>query len=113
MESFVIRDTALHSSLNFIKYFFKHFLITALIASILGFTLFIYSILFNKDLKISIVLSVSMFISVVSSVLTGLLLPRVFSKLRLDPANVSGPIATILQDILSVVIYFSIASALL
>lgn len=113
MEAFVIRDTALHSHLNFVKYFFKHFLVTAFIASILGLTLFVYSLIFNKETKISIVLSISMFLSVLSSVLTGLLLPRLFTKLKLDPANASGPVATILQDILSVLLYFSIASSLL
>ena len=113
MEAFVIRDSALHIHLNFIKYFIKHLLITAFIAFILGITLFVYSILFNKEVMISIVLSVSIFLSVISSVFTGLFLPRIFSKLKLDPANASGPIATILQDILSVVIYFSIAGALL
>ncbi|MFA5563963.1 MAG: magnesium transporter [Candidatus Caldatribacteriota bacterium] len=40
-------------------------------------------------------------------------MPFIFSKLKLDPANVSGPIDTIIQDIISITIYFSIAHILL
>lgn len=40
-------------------------------------------------------------------------IPYLFGKLRLDPANASGPIATIIQDILSVLVYFGVATWLL
>ncbi|KKQ86927.1 MAG: Mg2+ transporter [Candidatus Woesebacteria bacterium GW2011_GWB1_38_8b] len=95
MESFAIRDFALHKNLNFFKYFF------------------LFVIAFHTDLKLAFVISVSMFFSIISSVITGLLFPRYFNRHRLDPANASGPIATITQDILSIVIYFTIASAFL
>jgi len=46
-------------------------------------------------------------------VITGLFIPYAFSKLRFDPANASGPIATIIQDIMSVTIYLLVAKAIL
>jgi len=49
----------------------------------------------------------------VSFIFSGLIIPFIFSKLKLDPANVSGPIDTIIQDIISITIYFSIAHILL
>jgi magnesium transporter len=112
MESFVIRDLAIHK-LKFLKYFAKQLLITASIALLLGLTLFAYTIITQKDPRIALVLSASMFASITSSVLTGLVFPLLFNKLRFDPANASGPIATIIQDIVSVTIYFSVASYLL
>jgi magnesium transporter len=42
----------------------------------------------------------------------GLLLPWVFARLGFDPALGSGPLATVVQDVLSLLIYFLIASAL-
>jgi magnesium transporter len=42
----------------------------------------------------------------------GLLLPWSFEKLGLDPAFGSGPVATIIQDIASLLIYFMVAQAL-
>lgn len=50
--------------------------------------------------------------SMVASVL-GLMLPWALQRLKLDPAYGSGPLATIVQDVLSLLIYFAFASALL
>lgn len=49
--------------------------------------------------------------SVVASVL-GLLLPWVLARLGSDPAYGSGPLATIVQDVLSLLIYFACVSAI-
>lgn len=42
----------------------------------------------------------------------GILLPWLFAKLGYDPALASGPIATVFQDMLSLLSYFMVASAL-
>jgi magnesium transporter len=42
----------------------------------------------------------------------GLLLPWLFAKFGYDPALGSGPVATVIQDVLSLLIYFQIASSL-
>jgi magnesium transporter len=43
----------------------------------------------------------------------GLLLPWLFGRLGLDPAYGSGPVATIVQDVLTLLIYFAGVSAIL
>jgi len=43
----------------------------------------------------------------------GLTLPWLLARLGRDPAFGSGPIATIVQDVLSLAIYFAVASALM
>jgi magnesium transporter len=43
----------------------------------------------------------------------GLCLPWAFAQLGLDPALASGPVGTIIQDVLSLLIYFSAATAIL
>jgi magnesium transporter len=59
--------------------------------------------------------TVAIALLVASSIATtvGLLLPWVFAQLGYDPALGSGPIATVLQDVLSLTIYFLVAAALL
>lgn len=49
--------------------------------------------------------------SVVASVL-GLMLPWLLARLGTDPAYGSGPLATIVQDVLSLLIYFACVSAI-
>jgi magnesium transporter len=113
MEAFIIRDHALEPKLNFSKYFWRQFWIVVLLAALLGAALFIFTFFTYQDLRIAIVLASALFAAVISAVFTGLLIPYIFIKLRFDPANASGPIATIIQDLLSIVIYFSIAALVL
>ena len=43
----------------------------------------------------------------------GLLLPWLLSRANVDPAFGSGPVATIIQDVLTILIYFAVMTALL
>jgi magnesium transporter len=44
--------------------------------------------------------------------LVAMLLPYVFTKLGKDPAFGSGPLGTVIQDLLSILIYFAITTSL-
>ncbi|MBU0530948.1 MAG: magnesium transporter [Candidatus Uhrbacteria bacterium] len=113
LEAFVIRDMSLNRRLNFRRYFLRQFMVVFLIALSASLIIMAYSFLVYQDLRMSEVLGIAMLIGICSSVFTGLIIPRLVSKTRNDPANVSGPIATIIQDMFSVVIYFLIATAIL
>lgn len=113
MQSFIIRDLAVDSKLNFIKYLFKQLIVTILVALILSLLLFLISLFLYKTLFISLILALALFLAITTSILTGLLFPFIFSRLKLDPADVSGPVATIIQDILSILVYFLVASLIL
>ena len=113
MEAFVIRDFAIHPRLNFIKYLFKQFIIVFVIGLLLGTVLFTYAFFSHYGLRTSLALSLSLFFAIVSSVFTGLIFPLIFRGSKTDPANASGPIATVVQDILSVTIYLATAYLLL
>ena len=65
------------------------------------------------SLAVGLVVSLSMFAIVVAGSLMGTVLPMVLNKLKLDPATASAPLITSMADILGVVIYFSIAKAIL
>jgi magnesium transporter len=62
-------------------------------------------------LAIVVALSIACAAAVASAV--GLLLPWILSNRGLDPAYGSGPLATIIQDLLSISIYLGVAKALL
>ena len=113
MEAYIIRDLATEQSLPVRRYFLRHAIVVVSIALVLGILLFSSYILFTDDVYMAFVLSVSLIASICSSLCTGLLIPLVFARHSLDPADASGPIATILQDMMSILIYFGIASALL
>jgi magnesium transporter len=113
MSVILIRDFAINPKLDFFKYCLKQFSVVLLIGLSTSAILFLYSWLAHNDLPVGWVLAVALFASNLSAILTGLAVPFLFSKLKSDPANASGPIATIIQDLLSIAIYFIIASVLL
>lgn len=114
MESIVIRDFALNNHIKFIKYFLNHLKVTLFIAIILSTLLYLYITFTYNDYALALAVSLSLFFSVSSSVVTGFLMAILFEKvLPFDPANASGPIATIMQDLISIIIYFAIVSRLL
>ncbi len=63
--------------------------------------------------EIILVVALSMIFTVMMGSLIGLLLPFIFTRIKMDPATASAPLVTSLSDICGVVIYFSIATWLL
>lgn len=63
--------------------------------------------------EIIIIVSLTMILTVIAGSLIGLLLPFIFTKLKLDPATASAPLITSIADIVGVIIYFSVASWIL
>ena len=113
IQAFFIRDIVLNPDLHFTRYFTKQLFITLLTGSIMGVGLVIFTGIVYHRFLIALVLGLSLFASVISSLITGLLIPYLFHRFHLDPANGSGPIGTIIQDIASITIYLTIASLIL
>ncbi|HZK03879.1 MAG TPA: magnesium transporter [Bacteroidaceae bacterium] len=60
--------------------------------------------------EIVLVVAMSMVSTVMIGSMIGLLLPFIFTKLKMDPAAASAPLITSIADICGVIIYFSIAT---
>jgi magnesium transporter len=99
--------------MNVKEYFLKEIKVSFFIALILGVLLFLISYLWFGIFYISIILGLSLFLTIVIAFILGILIPFIFNKLKKDPAIASGPIGTIIRDILSLLFYFLIALLLL
>jgi magnesium transporter len=88
-------------------------LIVLILALILGLSLFIISLAMYRHLYVSLVLGVALLATTLSALFTGLILPFVLRSFKSDPADSSGPLGTMIQDILSIFIYCSVAAWLL
>lgn len=113
LEAFTIRDLALFRHIPYVRYFLRQLAIVAMIAALLGLLAFGISFLMYQQLSVSYVIALAIVTASLISVVTGILVPFASVKFSLDPAIVSGPIGTILQDLLSVSAYFLIAAWLL
>ena len=110
---FLIRDFAIFHKFSFLKYFFKQLIINIFIAFFSGLLLLFLSFFLYGDLLISYVLGIALVTAIIIASATGMVIPYIFKKLKQDPANASGPLGTIIQDVLSITIYFIIASLIL
>lgn len=68
---------------------------------------------FRGGSDVALIVGMSMVCIVVAGSVVGTVLPFVLSKFNLDPAAASAPLVTSLADITGVIIYFSIAQAVL
>jgi magnesium transporter len=88
-------------------------LLTGLLAGVLlGAIFFPIGLVLWRDTDVVLAVSLSLFVACSTATVVATTLPWLFSVARQDPAFGSGPLATVVQDILSIVLYFSIASLL-
>jgi len=113
-ETLFIRSLVLDSRLEVKKYLLREIKASFLMALILGGLLFLISIFwFSSSYYIGIILGISLFLTILMAILIGIFIPWSLQKFKKDPAVGTGPFATIIRDILSLVIYFSVAYFLL
>ncbi len=65
------------------------------------------------DASVAIIVALSLLFACTIAASIAVLLPWFFNTLRIDPAFGSGPLATVIQDLLSLLIYFYIAILIL
>ncbi|MGI6073391.1 MAG: magnesium transporter [Fermentimonas sp.] len=96
---------------DWLKLLGKEFLVSLLLGLTMGLGVSIVAGL--RSPEITLVVSLTMVLAVMFGSMIGMLLPFIFTKLKLDPATASAPLITSLSDIVGVYIYFTIASNLL
>jgi magnesium transporter len=99
--------------LDYKGYLFKELLVGVTLGVLMGLIGGLGATLIGKSLQIGLVVGLSLFVaSAVASVVASLL-PILFKISGKDPALGSGPLATALQDVISVIIYFAFAITLI
>ncbi|OCL94189.1 magnesium transporter [Aliarcobacter thereius] len=86
------------------------------VASLLGFTMALavsFIGIYRGGYDIALIVSLTMVLVVIVGSIIGMSLPFLLSKFKLDPASASAPLITSIADAIGVVIFFSIATAIL
>jgi magnesium transporter len=90
----------------------KEGIVSIINASIISLVVFIYNFLMLGDKAITISVSLSLFTVVMFASIFGTVVPLLLDKMKIDPALATGPFITISNDIIGMLIYMFIASAL-
>ena len=64
------------------------------------------------DGRIAAIVAIALFASASIATVVAMTLPYLLARLGHDPAFGSGPLATVIQDLLSIAVYFTVAAAL-
>jgi magnesium transporter len=110
-ETVVIRGMALGVSLRTIAR--RELASGAIIGCLLAAVFFVFARAFWGETRLAAVVSLSLLISASIATLIAMTLPYGLQRLGRDPAFGAGPLATVIQDLLSIAAYFAVAAALL
>lgn len=111
-ETLFIRSMAM-GQVNAKKYLAKEGLVGLNIGLVIGLMVSLFAFIWLRDIKIAFIIGISMFTNVTLATFIAVLIPLLLFKLKKDPALGSGPFATVIQDILSLLIYFAVAITIL
>jgi magnesium transporter len=88
----------------------RELLTGVLIGMLIGVAFFLFALIGwgDTDVAFAVALALAASCSIATSVAT--VLPRLLARFGSDPAFGSGPLATIIQDLLSIAVYLAIAT---
>lgn len=108
----VVRGIVMHDidRKTIINLIFRELRVGLIIGVTCGLLILLIAYFWLGSLILGFVVGVSLLITLVIGTLSGTIIPLVLYKLGVDPAVASGPLITTINDILSLFVYFSIAT---
>lgn len=90
----------------------KELIVSLINASIISLVVFVYNFFMLGDNGVTASVSLSLFAVVLFASIFGTIVPITLSKIKIDPALATGPFITITNDIIGMMIYMFVSSAL-
>jgi magnesium transporter len=91
----------------------KELVTGAVIGALIAVAFLAFALAIGGEGDVAVVVALSLFAACSTASIVALALPWSLNRLGRDPAFGSGPVATVIQDLLSLVVYFLIARAVL
>ena len=113
-QTLFVRDLAIMGKeLNFVAYFLRQTFIAIILGLLISSLTMLGIFLFWNEFFAGVVITISLFMALMTTNFTSLITTFFLYKLGKDPALGSGPLATVISDMTSIVIYFLMATWLL
>lgn len=97
---------------NIFTQILKESIVSVINASIISLIVFVYNFFMLGDRAITASVSLSLFTVVIFASIFGTIVPLLLDKMKIDPALATGPFITISNDIIGMLIYMFMVSAL-
>ena len=109
-ETLLIRALAVGVSIRAIAV--RELLTGVVIGVAIGVTFFAFAAVGWGDTEVALAVGVALVASCTIATGVAMLLPALFVRFSIDPAFGSGPLATVIQDLLSILAYFAVVIAI-
>jgi magnesium transporter len=111
-QTIYIRDLT-RGKAHFFTYLVKEGVLGILLGLLFGLLSFIATIVFFHWMLLALAVGISMFVAISTAPVINIIIVELLELEHQDPAMGSGPIATVIQDAISVIMYGIIASAII
>ena len=111
-ESVIVRNLA-RRKVHFGTYLFKEFMLGTMLGLGFGCLMALFAFLWFHSWQTSLTVGYGMFITMSIAPVVALVIPEFLWREHADPAIGSGPFATVISDLLSLFIYFLVASIII
>ncbi len=111
-EAIFVRNLA-KKRIRILTYLFKEILVGISIGAIFGLAVSLFALAWKGSSEVAITVGLAMFASISIATVISLLIPNFLYREHTDPAVGAGPFSTVIQDAVSTVLYFLIASAII
>lgn len=88
--------------------FWREAVTGVMVGLLIGSVFFVFAVIGWGDTGVALAVALALVVSGLASTFIAMALPSFFRRLGLDPAFGSGPLATLLQDLLSILVYFGV-----
>lgn len=112
-ETIYVRALGNNKKISFAKYIFKESAVGLSLGVISGALLGAFAIYWLNSFEIGLAIGLTMVINLTLAPILAVLIPSILYKRHTDPALGSGPVATIIQDLISLFVYFWIADIII
>ncbi len=112
-QTIFIRSLAIDPAMKIKKYLAREMIVGVAIALFLSVLIGTISFIWWEPEILALILGFSFFTTIIVAIAVGLLLPWIFLRTKIDPAIATGPLSTVIRDILGIVIYFTVASIMI
>lgn len=111
-ETIYVR-TLSEKKIHVLKYILKETLIGMCLGVIFGLALGLFAFFWLHSMPLAITIGITMVVNLSLAPVLAVFIPSILYKRKMDPALGSGPLATIIQDLISLLVYFVVASFLI
>ena len=109
-ETIYVRALSGKKKVRFAKYILKESIVGLGLGLISGALLGIFAAYWLGSSAIGLTIGLTMLVNLTLAPILAVFIPSILYKEHADPALGSGPVATIIQDLISLIVYFFVAS---